>query len=465
MQGESNLTPAGHTTDTNAVASPIEMAPQTADTDFNESAGGIARYLRKLPINAVLSIAVIVTGVLAGLATELIRFFIKWITRLAFYNISLSGPNYRYIWIPVAGILLTYLFMRYILRADVSKGTGALKAHIRNNKILLAPKLMWGSIVACSLTLGGGGSAGAEGPSAYTAGAVGSNIGRWFGLSDYWIKVLLMCGAGAGIAGIFKAPIGGVLFTLEILAAPLTTWGVILLIGACLISYGTVMALSGFQFDIDFFAADAFDFKLFMWVILLGIFCGCYSLWYNYFKNKCSTFLNNRKSPWIKILMTGLFTGLSIFIFPILYGEGYGEVGQLLQNVTFGITEYSMWHGSILPSQTELLLILAGALLLKGGLVAAANHGGGCAGDFAPTLFAGALAGYLFASLINLWFGAGLPSTHFALVGMAAVMAGTIQAPLMAIFITLEMTDSYSYVLAFVVASYISYFIGRRIHS
>ncbi len=441
------------------------VSDNNINTDFNDRAVGIAKYLRKLPINGVLGIAVILIGVLIGCGTEVIRIFIKWITKLAYIHISIDGPNLRYIWLPVVGIFLTYVFMRYILRSNVSKGTGDLKAHLRNNNILLAPKLMWGSIVACSLTLGFGASAGGEGPSAYTGGAIGSNIGRWFGLSDKWIKILLMCGAGAGIAGIFKAPIGGVLFALEVLAAPVTTWSVILLIGTCLISYGTVMALSGFQFDIDFFAADAFDFKLFMWVFLLGIFCGCYSLWYNWMKNHTVTFLNNRKSPWIKILITGLFTGVSIFIFPILYGEGYGEVGHLLSNFTTGITDYSFWQHHILPAETEVIVIIVGALLLKGGLVAAATHGGGCAGDFAPTLFAGALAGFLFATLMNLWFNAMIPATHFALVGMAAVMAGTIQAPLMAIFITLEMTDSYSYVLAFVVASYISYFIGRRIPS
>lgn len=408
--------------------------------------------------------AVVVIGILTGVGTFLMKRGIKLIGILVTDFMNSNSFNWLFLLLPLIGFLLAYIFQRYILKENLSESTPSIKKDVNTNQCKLRISDMFTSIIGCALTLGMGGSAGAEGPSAYTGAAVGSNLSRWLKLDDRWIRILFSIGAGAGIAGIFKSPIGGVLFTLEVIGMEISTLPVLLLVACCLLASSTAWALGGFDFDIVFNNHMPFEPKDVLWMAALGTFCGIYCIYYNYTKNKTGYFLKIIKNPWVKTLVAALMVGIGIFFFPALFGEGYETIGNIINSRDPGFMAYGVFHGWAL-NHTSLLVAAIFILLLKGSLVSATLHGGGVAGDFTPTLFAGCVAGYLFGNLINLWFHAGVPPENFALLGMAAVMSGAIGAPLMSIFIVAEMSNSYQFMFGFLLVSFISYFLSRIISS
>lgn len=405
-------------------------------------------------------LAVVAIGIVTGLATFLMKETIKGIGKLASLGLHAEGSNYLLLLLPVVGILLAMIFQRYVLHEDLSHGTAMIKRDLQNGQYNLKSNLIYTNIIGCSLTLGFGGSAGAEGPSAYTGAAVASNLARWLKIDDRWLRLLVAIGAGAGIAGIFKSPVGGVLFTLEVLGLEMTTMPVIALVTACLISSCTALAFGGFSFDLKFVDYISFNPSNFMWMSLLGIFCGLYSIYYNITKNYTGQFLNGISSPWFRALSGGFLLSVAIFFLPSLYGEGYGIVDKLINCRPSETLEFSPFYSGLSTGGT-LMLFSAAVLMLKGIMVASTINGGGVAGDFAPTLFAGCICGYLFGMMMNVWFGTNLPIENFALLGMAGVMSGTIKAPLMAIFITAEMSNSYQFMFGFLLVAAISYAIVR----
>lgn len=403
-----------------------------------------------------LLIAVVAIGIVTGLATFLMKECIKWIGRLASVGLHSDGSNYLLLLLPVVGIFLAMIFQRYLLKEDLSHGTAMIKRDLQNGEYRLRSNLMYTNILGCSVTIGLGGSAGAEGPSAYTGAAIASNFARWLHIDDRWLRLLIGIGAGAGIAGIFKSPVGGALFTLEVLGLELSTLPVIALVAACLISSCTALAFGGFAFDLKFVDYISFDPSNFIWMSLLGLFCGLYSIYYNVTKQAAGKFLNGIANPWFRALMGGMMLSAAIFFFPSLFGEGYGIVDKIINCRPSELLSFSPFYTGM--STTGLLmLVTAGVLLLKGVMVSATINGGGVAGDFAPTLFAGCLAGYLFGMMMNTWFGFALPVENYALLGMAGVMTGTIKAPLMAIFITAEMSNSYQFMFGFLIVAAVSY--------
>lgn len=403
-----------------------------------------------------LVIAVVAIGIITGLATFIMKEAIKWIGKLASLGMSADKSNLMFLILPLSGVLLAMIFQRYLIKEDLSHGTSMIKRDLQDGQYRLASNLMYTNIVGCSVTIGLGGSAGAEGPSAYTGAAIASNMARWLHIDDRWMRLLVGIGAGAGIAGIFKSPVGGALFTLEVLGLELSTLPVIALVIACLISSCTALAFGGFAFDLKFVDYISFDPSNFLWMTLLGLFCGLYSVYYNSSKQMMAKLLNGVANPWFRALTGGLTLSVAIFFFPSLFGEGYTLVDKIINCRPSELLSYSPFYTG-LSSTGLLMLITAGVLLLKGMMVSATINGGGVAGDFAPTLFAGCLAGYLFGMIMNTWFGFSLPVENYALLGMAGVMTGTVKAPLMAIFITAEMSNSYQFMFGFLIVSAVSY--------
>lgn len=399
---------------------------------------------------------IIIIGVLTGLATFLMKEGIKWVGVLLSSGLKVDMANPVFLVIPLAGILLAMIFQKYVVHTDLAHGTASIKRDLIDGEYKLAPSNMYTSLIGCSVTIGFGGSAGAEGPSAYTGAAIASNFGRWLGVDNRWMRILLGIGAGAGIAGIFKSPVGGALFTLEVLGMELTTIPVIALFSCCLIAGCTALALGGFAIDITFIPHIPFRGENILWMIGLGIFCGLYSLYYNTSKDYATKLLGKIPNPWWKALLAGGVLSISIFFFPSLFGEGYGILGKIINGEASKFLDYSPFYSGF-GSVGILMLGTFAVLLLKGVMVSATINGGGVAGDFAPTLFAGCLAGYLFGIAMNSWFGATIPAENFALLGMAGVMSGAIKAPLMAIFITAEMSNSYHFIFGFMVVAAISY--------
>lgn len=414
-----------------------------------------------IPDRVALYTCAVIIGLMAGTGAWILKTCIKYVSRWLTAGMDPSGPNWRLLFLPTIGIVLTVVFTRLILRRKLEHGTERLKANLSVGKARMPFSSTFSPIIANTLTLGFGGSAGSEGPIAYASAAMASTLGQKLGLSNQHLTTLVACGAGAGIAGIFTAPIGGVMFTLEVLALPMTTIAVMTLIIACLVAGLTAFVLAGCNFDAPFTAVNQFELPILPHIILLGIFCGLYALYYSYTARLTGKYLAALANPWVRAVVSGLVVSAMLFFFPTLYGEGYGSVVKVINDLPTGVGEYSILGISTAHTPWLLIAIVGGILLCKGIAQKDSNSGGGVAGEYAPALFAGCMAGWFFALLLNHGLGTDLPVGNFAVIGMGAVMAGAIKAPLMAIFITVEMTDGYDFLLPVAVASAISYFIAR----
>ncbi len=398
----------------------------------------------------------VVVGVASGIATWLIDSGISLISGAVHHFLRPGQFNVAFIFVPVIGMLLSVLYVQKMVRINLSHGTERVKQYLAEKNYDLPPRLMWASGIGTSFTLGFGGSAGAEGPSAFTGAAIGSNFGRWMKLDNESLRLLVGIGAGAGIAGIFRSPIGGVLFTLEVLRMPLTTLPVLGLISASLSAGLTAYLLAGSQYEVAITDGPVPDLNQIPVIVLLGIVCGLYSLYYSGIMSRFGKRLNAYPNPWIKSIVCGLLIGVCVFLFPDLYSTGYSSLGKLLVSSNLNITSYSMFHHDN-PTPVLLALIALGIIILKAFAVTATNFGGGVSGNFAPAIFAGGFVGFLFATLANYWFDAGLDIGNFVYMGMAGGMAGIIKAPLMSMFLTCEMSGHSRFLWPLAVVSVISW--------
>ena len=403
----------------------------------------------------------VLTVIAAGLVTGAGAYVLKWLVRainhLIARHLPVDGPDYPVLLVPAIGMLITVAFMRYVIRQNISHGSDMIKRRVMMGDYYLRPSLMISPILASSVTLGFGGSAGGEGPIATAGAAIGGNFGRWAGLSREQLMVIIGCGAGAGIAAIFKAPVGGMFYTLEVLALPLTTLNVIMLAIACLTAGLTAYALSGFTPDLAF--TGAIDPSGYWIVVLIGLFCGFYSIYYSRIIALMTRVYLKFQSRWSRAVAAGAVTGLLLFIFPALYGEGYEVMRGFINGNPDKVLSGSLAVARV-GTPLMLLLVTAGVMMVKAVGTASATNGG-VAGDFSPALFAGCMAGYVVVAGLNLAFGLDNAVGAYVIVAMAASMSGIIKAPLMAIFITTEMTGNFSMLLPILIASTISYVIVR----
>lgn len=417
------------------------------------------RYLlwqnKHMPQSVLLILISLAVGIFTGVAAAAVKALIRWLSHAVMQDLDLSTPNIRFLIIPLAGILLTSIFQRYVVRGNIARGTRIIRQDLNRHFFKLSPFTIFNPLIGCSMTIGLGASAGSEGPTALSGAAIGSSVGRWFGLSDAWLRLLVGIGGGAGIAAIFKSPMGGVLFTLEVLQMEMTTVPVLGLITACIMASSTAYVLSDFTFDFYFGNTTPFDPSMLGWVTLLGIVSGLYSLYYDATKNMCTRWFTSIKNPWIAAIVTGGFMSVCIFMFPTLFGEGFQVITRLINGDTVAFTDAGLFAGRTGIHWFYISVVCI--LLVKGSMVSAAFSGGGVAGDFVPTLYAGALLGNLFAVVCHHLFGAELQPWFFTLAGMGAVMASTIHAPLMALFIICESTNTYEYIFPYLLAIAVSY--------
>lgn len=398
----------------------------------------------------------LIVGVLAGAAAYIFKIAIHYISSLFIPHIQDHTVNWWILLIPVGGILITGIFTRYIIHTNLTHGVSQLMRDLKHHTYRLRGNLMYSSVVGGSFTLGMGGSSGAEGPIAYTGAAIGSNVAQLFRLPPEMIKALIGCGASAGIAGIFSAPIGGLMFAIELLHIKMSVREILAATVASLAAYLTMFTCKGFHPDLTFIPLSGFDPDLIPTVVCLGIFCGLYCTYYSFVTSRMDTFFKRISNPWRRNITGGLILGIIILIFPSMFSVGYPVIGNIINGDCSALAKGSILEHMANPA-TLLPLCAAGILLFKCFAVASTNCSGGVGGDFAPTLFAGSMAGFLFASLCNNILGLDLPVGIFAYLGMAGVMAGVIEAPLMTIFITMEMTQSYRFALPLVVCATTSF--------
>ena len=396
-------------------------------------------------------------GLFAGFAALLLKTLIHVISDMLTSHVHITGGDYLYLIYPALGILITGIYVRYVVKDNISHGVTRVLHAISQNKSRLKPHNIYTSVTASSITIGFGGSVGAEGPIVYTGAAIGSNLGSMFRLSPRVLMIMVGCGAAAGIAGIFKAPIAGMLFAIEVLMLDLTTVSIMPLLIASITSATVAYIFTGYDVEFFFVQSEPFVTQRIPYVILLGVFCGLVSLYFTRAMNMMENFFRRFKNPWTKTAVGGAILAVLIYLFPPLYGEGYTSISSLLNGNTSSIVDGSIFYGDA-DSVWFVLLFVGAIILMKVFATSATNGGGGVGGTFAPSLYVGCMSGFFFAYLLNhLGFGLELSVKNFALMGMAGVMSAVMHAPLMAIFLTAELTGGFDLFLSLLIVSTISY--------
>ena len=398
-------------------------------------------------------------GFLASLAAYVLHVIIHEIKELITSGFQVATINWLYLLYPVIGIWLTSLFVKYVVRDNISHGITRVLYAISTKQSRLKGHNTWSSIVASAITIGFGGSVGAEAPIVLTGSAIGSNLGKIFHLDNRTLMLLVGCGATAAVSGIFKAPIAGLVFTLEILMVDLTMASLL----PILLSSVTATCFSYF-----FTGGSAmYDFKMdYLWslervppTILLGIGCGFLSLYFMRLMSWCENGYGKlSKYPYLKLLTGGVVLSSLIFLFPSLYGEGYDSLGLFIEGKT--LTDWmQVMSGSMFAGQTKYLVLYVGLVMMtKVFATSATNGAGGCGGTFAPALFIGGFGGFFFARLWNIeQLGVYIPEKNFTLYGMAAVMAAVMHAPLTGIFLIAELTGGYQLFIPLIIVTISSY--------
>lgn len=394
-------------------------------------------------------------GFFASVAAFILHFIIKEIQVLLTAGFSTVTYNWLYLVFPVIGIFLTSLFVRYVVKDNISHGITRILYAISSKRSRLKPHNCWTSVIASAITIGFGGSVGAEAPIVLTGSSIGSNLGQLFKMDNKTLMLLVGCGAAAAIAGIFKAPIAGLVFTLEVLMVDLSMASLLPIL---------VASVTATCFTYIFIGSDSlFSFHLDgEWIvervpacILLGVSCGLVSLYFIRMMTSCEgVFARLKDHRYAKLLLGGLMLSSLIFIFPVLYGEGYSAINILLNSNTEADWN-TLLNNSLFYGHGQLLIIFVALVVLtKVVATSATNGGGGCGGTFAPSLFVGAFSGFLFARIWNIQqLGLYVPEKNFTLLGMAGVMAGVMHAPLTGIFLIAEITNGYDLFIPLMIVS------------
>lgn len=401
-------------------------------------------------------ILALIVGVAGGFAALVLKSLIYFIAHALTSRIAVNEGSILFIVYPAVGVLITLLYVRFVVRDNISHGVTRVLYAISQNKSRLKRHNTYTSLIASSITIGFGGSVGAEGPIVYTGAAIGSRIGQWFRMSPRVLMILVGCGAAAGIAGIFKAPIAGLLFTLEVLMIDLTTVSVMPLLVASITGAVVAYVFTGYDAEFYFVQTETFLTSRIPYTILLGVFCGLVSLYFTRVMNMMENSFRKVTNVWARYITGAVILSCLVFLFPPLYGEGYESIISLLSGNTEGIFDGSIFYSERYSVMFVILFLLA-LTVTKAFATSATNGAGGVGGTFAPSLFVGCMAGFFFAYTLNNVFGLDLSVKNFALMGMAGVMAGVMHAPLMGIFLTAELTGGYSLFLPLLIVSALSY--------
>lgn len=401
----------------------------------------------------------LLVGFFAAVAAFILHGIINQIAMLLTSSFDTTNANWLFLVYPVVGIYLTSLFVRHIVKDNISHGITRILYAISARQSRLKGHNCWSSVIASAITIGFGGSVGAEAPIVLTGSAIGSNLGQMFKLDNKTMMMLVGCGAAGAIAGIFKAPIAGLVFTLEVLMIDLTMASLLPILVSCVTATCFTYIFSGSTALFTFHLESDWTVQRVPATILLGICCGLISLYFIRTMTACENmFARFKDKPYVKLALGGAILSTLIFLFPSLFGEGYHNINLLLNGKTEAdwdkILENSLFYGN----GSMLIPYVALVLFTKVFATSATNGGGGCGGTFAPSLFIGCFGGFLFARVWNMYeLGLYLPEKNFALLGMAGVMSGVMHAPLTGIFLIAEITGGYDLFMPLMIASVCSY--------
>ena len=400
-----------------------------------------------------------VVGIFTALAACLLKYLVDYIKQFLTENFNPMGVNWLYLVYPVIGIFITGLFIRKVVRDDISHGVTKILYAISRKQSRIKRHNVWSSLFASAFTIGFGGSVGAEAPMVLTGSAIGSNLGSLFRMDHKTLMLLVGCGAAGAISGIFKAPIAGLVFTLEVLMIDLTMASLLPLLITCVTAASVSYLLTGseamFQFHLDY----PFTLERIPYAIGLGIFCGLVAWYFTRALNWIENIFRCYSNPYVKFVIGASMLSVLIFLFPPMYGEGYDTIELLLNGVSASDWNKVMNNSLFYGHGNLLILYLFLIILFKVFASSATNGGGGCGGIFAPSLFLGCIAGFIFSYVCN-EFHIGniyIPEKNFALMGMAGLMSGVMHAPLTGIFLIAELTGGYDLFLPLMIVSVCAY--------
>ena len=416
------------------------------------------RLSNRLSERQMLALLAIVVGLLAGLGTCVFEMLLHGVKSALVAWFPSDRAQALLLVYPAIGIILATLFVKRIVRDEISEGVTRVLYAMARKDSRIAGHNCWSSIVGGATTIGFGGSVGPEAPIVLTGAAIGSNVGKVAKLNYKELTLLLCCGAGAAVAAIFKAPITGVVFVLEILMLDITSASVFPLILASVTATTTALIFRGFDpiFAITLSEADVFVIKQIPLYILLGVCCGLMSYYFTSVNSQVGKFVKGLGSQYKRWIFAGVLLGLLMFIFPPLYGEGYrsltsfmhGDVQALFSNSLFFKFRTIEWVAIIYATAIMFFKVVA---------MATTNASGGVGGTFAPSLFVGAYMGAIVALICNALFDWNVSVVSFSLVGMAGVMAGVMKAPLTAIFLIAELSNGYGLFIPLMIVAAISF--------
>lgn len=405
----------------------------------------------------------IVIGLLAGLGAVALKNLTHFIQQLLEGEFIKNIHQAFYFIFPIIGLLLVFLTIKYIIRKKVGHGIPSTLYAISKQKGIMPRHQMWASLLTAPLTVGFGGSVGLEGPTVATGAALGSNFARLFHLNQTARTLLIGCAAAGAMSSIFKAPIAAIIFAVEIFSLELTIASMIPLLLASISAVLTSYFFFGDDVLLHFQIQDKFELNDVVFYILLGISSAMASIYFSKVYFAVDTFFKRFKSPYKRLLIGGSIIGVIVFFIPPLFGEGFetinnvlrGNIAEVITNNIFNIVSDNIWI---------IISLLLGLVIFKVIAMSFTFGAGGVGGVFAPTLFTGSISGYVLAMIINYSnvFSHQLSLTNFAMVGMAGLMAGVLQAPLTAIFLIAEITGGYELFIPLMIVASISFLITKH---
>ena len=414
---------------------------------------------KHVPQNQFILLLSLIVGILSALAAFALKHLIHFIKHLLTGGFDPHTFNWLYLVYPVIGIFITGLFIRKVVRDDISHGVTKVLYAISCRMGKIRRHNTWSSLIASGITIGFGGSVGAESPIVMTGSAIGSNLGSLFKMEKKVMMLLIGCGAAGAVSGIFKAPIAGLVFVIEVLMIDLTMSSLLPLLISSVTAATLSYILMGTEATFEFHMENAFSIARVPHVMMLGVVCGLVSLYFTHVTIAVERQFKRLSNPYARLAIGGGILSVLIFLFPPLYGEGYETINHLINGASDNIIlDNSLFYGHAKYILVYMFLIVAFKALAS----TVTNCAGGCGGIFAPSLFLGCITGYLFASICNLT-GIGLPVSdkNFALFGMAALMSGVFHAPLTGVFLIAELTGGYALFLPLMIVSVCSYLTVR----
>jgi len=398
----------------------------------------------------------LVVGLLSALAAALLKNAIHFLHQFLTEGFAKGSASYLFLAYPIIGIVLTVLVVKIFVKDEISHGVSRILYSISKKKSRIKPHNNWSSLISSTLTIGFGGSVGAEAPIVLTGASIGSNIGRWFNLNYKQITLLLGCGAAGAVSGIFKAPIAGIVFTLEILMLDLTISSIVPLLISTVTAATVAHFLMGDQVLFKFAVRETFSLGNIPWYIVLGVFTGFVSLYFSRTTLFIERLYQKITPVYGRVFIGGVILSVLIFVFPPLYGEGYEVIMNLLTGDLGTLFDNSFFSG-MYGNYLIMFLFMGSLIVFKVVTMSSTNGAGGIGGIFAPSLFVGGVAGYFVARILNDFFGLHVVESTFVLTGMAGTMAAIMHAPLTAIFLIAEITGGYGLLIPIILVSTTSY--------